>query len=74
MEKLKGSSRIAGLAVSLARPLPAAGYSSSVQCPNEGFGECQGVLRSSPLCRVSQYICGHESECERVLVAMRVYL
>ncbi|XP_055993811.1 nicastrin [Sorex fumeus] len=39
MEKLKDSSgRIAGLAVSLTRPLPAAGYSPSVQCPNEGFG------------------------------------
>ncbi|ELK38492.1 PREDICTED: nicastrin [Myotis davidii] len=39
MEKLKGStSRIAGLAVSLAKPSPAAGFSPSVQCPNDGFG------------------------------------
>ncbi|XP_036999970.2 nicastrin [Artibeus jamaicensis] len=39
MEKLKGStSRIAGLAVSLAKPSPASGFSPSVQCPNDGFG------------------------------------
>lgn len=40
MEKLKGStSRIAGLAVSLAKPSPASGFSPSVQCPNDGFGK-----------------------------------
>ncbi|VFV42019.1 nicastrin-like [Lynx pardinus] len=39
MEKLKGTtSRIAGLAVSLAKPRPASGSSPSVQCPNDGFG------------------------------------
>ncbi|XP_036778630.2 nicastrin [Manis pentadactyla] len=39
MEKLKGTtSRIAGLAVSLAKPSPAKGFSPSVQCPNDGFG------------------------------------
>lgn len=39
MEKLKGrTSRIAGLAVSLAKPRPASGFSPSVQCPNDGFG------------------------------------
>lgn len=39
MEKLKGStSRIAGLAVSLAKPSPASGFSPSVQCPNDRFG------------------------------------
>nr|KAF6397392.1 nicastrin [Rousettus aegyptiacus] len=39
MEKLKGStSRIAGLAVSLAKPSPPSGFSPSVQCPNDGFG------------------------------------
>ncbi|KAF6075279.1 nicastrin [Phyllostomus discolor] len=39
MEKLKGSTgRIAGLAVSLAKPSPASGFSPSVQCPNDGFG------------------------------------
>ncbi|XP_044122618.1 nicastrin isoform X1 [Neovison vison] len=39
MEKLKGrTSRIAGLAVSLAKPSPASGFSPSVQCPNDGFG------------------------------------
>lgn len=40
MEKLKGrSGRIAGLAVSLAKPSPASGLSPSVQCPNDGFGK-----------------------------------
>ncbi|XP_024606103.1 nicastrin [Neophocaena asiaeorientalis asiaeorientalis] len=39
MEKLKGrTSRIAGLAVSLAKPSPASGFSPSVQCPSDGFG------------------------------------
>ncbi|XP_004688440.1 PREDICTED: nicastrin [Condylura cristata] len=39
MDKLKGkTNRIAGLAVSLAKPSPAAGFSPSVQCPNDGFG------------------------------------
>ncbi|XP_001504481.1 nicastrin isoform X2 [Equus przewalskii] len=39
MEKLKGRAhRIAGLAVSLAKPRPASGFSPSVQCPNDGFG------------------------------------
>uniref|UniRef100_A0ABI7WV13 Nicastrin n=1 Tax=Felis catus TaxID=9685 RepID=A0ABI7WV13_FELCA len=39
MEKLKGTtSRIAGLAVSLAKPRPVSGSSPSVQCPNDGFG------------------------------------
>nr|XP_012420506.1 PREDICTED: nicastrin isoform X2 [Odobenus rosmarus divergens] len=39
MEKLKGrTSRIAGLAVSLAKPSPTSGFSPSVQCPNDGFG------------------------------------
>lgn len=40
MEKLKGrTSRIAGLAVSVAKPSPTAGFSPSVQCPNDGFGK-----------------------------------
>uniref|UniRef100_A0A8D0WG01 Nicastrin n=1 Tax=Sus scrofa TaxID=9823 RepID=A0A8D0WG01_PIG len=39
MEKLKGrTGRIAGLAVSLAKPSPTSGFSPSVQCPNDGFG------------------------------------
>ncbi|XP_037681505.1 nicastrin isoform X1 [Choloepus didactylus] len=39
MEKLKGKTRrIAGLAVSLAKPSPPTGFSPSVQCPNDGFG------------------------------------
>ena len=40
MEKLKGrTGRIAGLAVSLAKPSPTSGFSPSVQCPNDGFGK-----------------------------------
>lgn len=40
MEKLKGkNSRIAGLAVTLAKPSPTPGFSPSVQCPNDGFGK-----------------------------------
>ncbi|XP_004639987.1 nicastrin [Octodon degus] len=39
MEKLKGeNSRIAGLAVTLAKPSPTPGFSPSTQCPNDGFG------------------------------------
>ncbi|MBZ3891120.1 Nicastrin [Sciurus carolinensis] len=39
MEKLKGrTSRIAGLAVTLAKPRPTPDFSPSVQCPNDGFG------------------------------------
>ncbi|KAM6153434.1 nicastrin [Erethizon dorsatum] len=39
MEKLKGkNSRVAGLAVTLAKPSPTPGFSPSVQCPNDGFG------------------------------------
>ncbi|XP_015347488.1 nicastrin [Marmota marmota marmota] len=39
MEKLKGrTSRIAGLAVTLAKPSPTPDFSPSVQCPNDGFG------------------------------------
>ncbi|XP_031245749.1 nicastrin [Mastomys coucha] len=39
MEKLKGStSRISGLAVTLAKPNSTSGFSPSVQCPNDGFG------------------------------------
>lgn len=39
MEKLKGeTSRIAGLAVTLAKPNSTSSFSPSVQCPNDGFG------------------------------------
>uniref|UniRef100_A0A673TBK3 Nicastrin n=1 Tax=Suricata suricatta TaxID=37032 RepID=A0A673TBK3_SURSU len=39
MEKLKGTAgRIAGLAVSLAKPRPTPGSSPSMKCPNDGFG------------------------------------
>lgn len=39
MEKLKGrTSRIAGLAVTIAKPNSTSGFSPSVQCPNDGFG------------------------------------
>lgn len=58
MEKLKGrSGRIAGLAVSLAKPSPASGFSPSVQCPNDGFGKSPSgsgqtaVTQSSSLLR-----------------------
>ncbi|XP_075419779.1 nicastrin [Tenrec ecaudatus] len=54
MEKLKGrTKRIAGLAVSVAKPSPPEGYSPSVQCPNDGFG----VYSSSEFahCKVVQW-------------------
>ncbi|KAM6435365.1 nicastrin [Liasis olivaceus] len=38
MEKLKGSSRIAGLAVALSKTRPPEGFSPGLQCPNDGFG------------------------------------
>uniref|UniRef100_A0A4X2JZM1 Nicastrin n=1 Tax=Vombatus ursinus TaxID=29139 RepID=A0A4X2JZM1_VOMUR len=38
MEKLKGTQRISGLAVALAKPSPVDGFSPSVECPNDGFG------------------------------------
>ncbi|XP_007441247.1 nicastrin [Python bivittatus] len=38
MEKLKGTSRIAGLAVALSKTRPPEGFSPGLQCPNDGFG------------------------------------
>ncbi|XP_007481708.1 nicastrin isoform X2 [Monodelphis domestica] len=38
MEKLKGTIRISGLAVALAKPSPEDGFSPSLECPNDGFG------------------------------------
>nr|XP_041576932.1 nicastrin isoform X1 [Taeniopygia guttata] len=36
--RLKGSSRISGLAVAAASPAPAQGFSPGLKCPNDGFG------------------------------------
>lgn len=66
MEKLKArTSRIAGLAVSLAKPSPASGFSPSVQCPNDGFGKSpkgsgEATVTQSSLLRLSHvivYVC-----------------
>ncbi|MEE6491504.1 hypothetical protein FKM82_016240 [Ascaphus truei] len=38
MQKLKGSSRVSGMAVSFSNPSPPGGFSPDVQCPNDGFG------------------------------------
>ncbi|KAG8449964.1 hypothetical protein GDO86_016592, partial [Hymenochirus boettgeri] len=38
MEKLKGTSRLAGVAVTLSKTSPAAGFSPDHKCPNDGFG------------------------------------
>ncbi|XP_077320216.1 nicastrin isoform X2 [Lithobates pipiens] len=37
LQKLKGSSRVSGIAVTYAKP-PPEGFSLDVQCPNDGFG------------------------------------
>ncbi|XP_028911830.1 nicastrin isoform X1 [Ornithorhynchus anatinus] len=43
LEKLKAaSSRVSGLAVALAQPRPAAGFSPGLPCPNDGFGVYSG--------------------------------
>nr|XP_020665931.1 nicastrin [Pogona vitticeps] len=38
MQKLKGSSRISGLAVTVSRPSLPQGFSPALKCPNDGFG------------------------------------
>uniref|UniRef100_A0A8C6YJ16 Nicastrin n=1 Tax=Naja naja TaxID=35670 RepID=A0A8C6YJ16_NAJNA len=38
MEKLKGSSRIAGVAVTVSKTSPSEGFSPGLQCPNDGYG------------------------------------
>ncbi|XP_063803017.1 nicastrin isoform X2 [Pseudophryne corroboree] len=38
MQKLKGSSRISGMAVSYASPSPPDGFSLDLPCPSDGFG------------------------------------
>ncbi|XP_044305125.1 nicastrin isoform X1 [Varanus komodoensis] len=38
LQELKGSPRISGLAVALASPSPAEGFSPGLKCPNDGFG------------------------------------
>ncbi|NXT29087.1 NICA protein, partial [Syrrhaptes paradoxus] len=36
--QLKGTSRVSGLAVDIAKPSPPQGFSPGLKCPNEGFG------------------------------------
>ncbi|XP_039571231.1 nicastrin [Passer montanus] len=36
--KLKGTSRVSGLAVAAASPAPSEGFSPGLKCPNDGFG------------------------------------
>ncbi|NP_001123711.2 nicastrin [Xenopus tropicalis] len=38
MQKLKGSTRVSGIAVTFSQTGPAAGFSPDPQCPNDGFG------------------------------------
>ncbi|KAM3824620.1 nicastrin isoform 2-T2 [Vipera latastei] len=38
MEKLKGSARIAGVAVAISKASPTEGFSPGLQCPNDGYG------------------------------------
>ncbi|KAM4690329.1 nicastrin [Rhinophrynus dorsalis] len=38
MQKLKGSSRVSGMAVTFSKPAPTPGFSPDLQCPNGGFG------------------------------------
>lgn len=37
--QLKGTSRVSGLAVSIAKPNPPQGFSPGLKCPNDGFGK-----------------------------------
>jgi len=39
MQQLKGTSRVSGLAVSVAKPSPPQGFSPGLKCPNDGFGK-----------------------------------
>ncbi|XP_042295200.1 nicastrin [Sceloporus undulatus] len=43
MQRLKGSSRISGLAVAIAKPSPSKGFSPGLKCPNDGFGIYNGT-------------------------------
>ncbi|XP_075764451.1 nicastrin isoform X1 [Pelodiscus sinensis] len=38
MLRLKGTSRVSGLAVAISKPSPPRGFSPGLQCPNDGFG------------------------------------
>ncbi|XP_054038806.1 nicastrin isoform X1 [Rissa tridactyla] len=38
MLQLKGTSRVSGLAVAVAKPSPPQGFSPGLKCPNDGFG------------------------------------
>lgn len=46
MEKLKGSARIAGVAVAISKASPAEGFSPGLQCPNDGYGEDEASVVS----------------------------
>lgn len=39
MLQLKGTSRVSGLAVTVAKPSPPQGFSPGLKCPNDGFGK-----------------------------------
>lgn len=39
MQQLKGTSRVSGLAVAVAKPRPLQGFSPGLKCPNDGFGK-----------------------------------
>lgn len=47
MEKLKGSSRISGLALTISKPSPSNGFSPGLKCPNDGFGKEMEPLHAS---------------------------
>ncbi|XP_074837323.1 nicastrin [Carettochelys insculpta] len=38
MLRLKGTSRVSGLAVAISKPSPTQGFSPGLKCPNDGFG------------------------------------
>lgn len=37
--QLKGTSRVSGLAVTMAKPSPPQGFSPGLKCPSDGFGK-----------------------------------
>ena len=39
MLQLKGTARVSGLAVAIAKPSPPQGFSPGLKCPNDGFGK-----------------------------------
>ncbi|KAM8920671.1 nicastrin [Pelodytes ibericus] len=38
MQKMKGSTRVSGIAVEFSKPSPPSGFSPDLPCPNDGFG------------------------------------